>query len=108
MIRDAEGRVVAAQAKFFPYIIDPHSAEAVSAWYAVQLGREVGGESIILEGDSLEVVSALQRKDSNYQVFGHLLADIQAFFSHFISVEVVHVRRDANKAAHVLAKCAIS
>jgi hypothetical protein len=68
------------------------------------LGSEVGGGSIILEGDTLGVVSTLRMKDFNNRVFGHLLDDIQAYFSNFIYVDVMHVRRDANQAAHILAK----
>jgi len=36
-----------------PYILDPPSAEAMGAWAAVLLGRDVGGTTIILEGDSI-------------------------------------------------------
>jgi hypothetical protein len=108
VIRDFDGSVVVARAKFLPYIIDPPTAEAVAAWYAVSLGREVRGVSIILEDDSLEVVSALRKKDSGNRVFGHLLDDTKACFSHFSSVDVMHVRRNANNAARVLAKCVIS
>jgi hypothetical protein len=39
-------------------------------------------------GDSLEIV----------------IDDTKACFCHFLYVDVMHVRRDANKAAHVLAK----
>jgi hypothetical protein len=36
------------------------------------------------------------------------LLKILKSIAHFTSIKVMHVRRDANKAAHVLAKCAIS
>jgi ribonuclease HI len=108
VIRNDVGNVVAAKAKYLPYLINPQTAEAMAAWYAFQFGRDMGGSFIILEGDSLEVVIALRRKVSANWVCGQLLDDIKTFFSHFNSVDVRHVRRDANKGAHVLAKCAIS
>jgi ribonuclease HI len=88
--------------------INPQATEAMAAWYAIQFGREMGGRLIILERDYLEVVTALRRKVYANRVCGQLLDDIKTLFSHFPSVDVRHVRRDANKAAHVLAKCAIS
>jgi hypothetical protein len=53
VIRDEEGSMVAASARTIPYILDPPSAEAMGAWAAVLLGRDVGGTTIILEGDSI-------------------------------------------------------
>lgn len=60
MARDEKGMVVAAAAKVFPCHADPSTAEAMGAWYAVQLGSGIGYSHVILEGDSLGVVSALQ------------------------------------------------
>jgi hypothetical protein len=108
VIRDEEGRVVAASARTIPYILDPSSTKAMGAWVAVLLGREVRSTSITLEGDSLEVVLALRRKDLDNMSYGHLIHDTRVCFSFFNSLDIVHVRRDANKAAHVLAHCASS
>lgn len=108
VIRDDLGRVVAAQSKVIPLITDPTSAEAVAAWHAVLLGREVGGVRLLLEGDSAEVVSALNGEDPCHRMYGQLIEDIKSYFAHFSSVKVRHVQREANKAAHILAKCAIS
>jgi hypothetical protein len=94
VIRNVGGSVAAARAKFLPYFIDPTTAEAVAAWYAASLGKEVGGVSIILEGDSLEVVSALRKEGFCNWVFGPLLDDIKACFSNFLIVDVMHVRRE--------------
>ncbi|XP_062164875.1 pentatricopeptide repeat-containing protein At1g12300, mitochondrial-like [Alnus glutinosa] len=94
VIRNVGGSVAAARAKFLSYIIDPTTAEAMAAWYAASLGKEVGGVSIILEGDSLEVVSALRKEGFCNWVFGPLLDDIKACFSNFLIVDVMHVRRE--------------
>jgi hypothetical protein len=109
VINDVGGSVVAARASILPYIVDPTTAEVVVVRYAVSsLNNKVGGGSIILEGDSFEVVSALRKEDSCNWVFGQLLDDIKACCSHFLTVGVMHVRWDANKTAHVLTKCVIS
>jgi len=108
VIRDAEGRLVAAKTKTVPYIVDPTAAETMAAWFAVEFGRELGAARVVLEGDSLVVVSGLRTVDPCNRFFGQLIDDIKSSFSHFSAVEVRHVRREANTAAHELAKCAIS
>jgi hypothetical protein len=37
LVRDANGELVAAQAKFFPSRMDSNVAIALGAWYAVKL-----------------------------------------------------------------------
>jgi hypothetical protein len=46
--RDEFGKVIAAAAKVFPCIGDLLMAEAIGAWYAVQLGRGMGWSHVIL------------------------------------------------------------
>lgn len=74
----------------------------------MQFGREMGANRIVLEGDSMVVVSALRASESCNRNFGQLIDVIKSYFSHFSAVEVNHVRREANMAAHVMAKRVIS
>jgi hypothetical protein len=63
--------------------------------------------SIILEGDSSAMVSALREKGSCSRAYGQLVDDIKTYLVNFLSMKIEYVRRDTNKAAHVLVKCAI-
>jgi ribonuclease HI len=108
IIRDDKGNVVAAQSKVIPFITDPTSAEALAAWHAILLAREVGGKRVLLEGDSAEVVYALSGEGPCYRLYGQLIEDTKIYLAYFTSIKVMHVQRNANKATHVLAKCAIS
>jgi hypothetical protein len=108
VIRDVAGLVMAARTKVILYITDPAAAEALAVWEAVVLAREVGGSRILLEGDSSVIVSTLGTRESSLRVYGQILDDIKSQFSFFLSVEVKHVRRNANRVAHVLAKYALS
>lgn len=101
VIRDATGRVLAARTKVILYITDPAAAEALAAWDAVVLAREMGGRWILLEGDSSVIVSALGAREPSHRNYGQILNDIKSLFSHFSLVEVQHVRRSANRVAHV-------
>jgi hypothetical protein len=102
VIWDDMGSVVVAQSKVIPYTNDPTSTEALAAWHAVLLGREVRGMRVLLEGDSAEVVTALSGEGPCYQMYCQLIDNTKSYLAHFSSIKVTHVRRDANKAAHTL------
>ncbi|XP_062165085.1 uncharacterized protein LOC133871676 [Alnus glutinosa] len=108
VIRDEDGRVVAARAKVVSFITEPDAAKSVAAWFAVEFGRKMGCRRLILEGDSMVVVLALCAKASCSRAYGQVLEDTITRFSHFSSVDVLFACRDANQAANVLAKCALS
>jgi len=61
-----------------------------------------------VEGDSLVVMSALMKEEVCNQAYGKIIKDIRSSIHSFISVDVHHVKRGANMAAHVIAKCVIS
>lgn len=63
---------------------------------------------MILEGDSLVVVSDLKRAEVCNPAYGRVIEDIRSTFPSFSSVVVNHVKRGANMAAHLIAKYAIS
>lgn len=108
LISNGEGRIVAARTLQIPFVVDPLQAEALASWYGVSFGREMGGSKVILEGDSLMVMAALKKGEVCNQAHGLLLEDIQSTFANFLSLEVHHVKREANMPAHVLAKYAVS
>jgi hypothetical protein len=54
------------------------------------------------------VAWVLKRNGVSNHAYGHLIEDIRTIFPSFILVEISHVRREANKAAYDLARCAIS
>jgi hypothetical protein len=76
-------------------------------WHAVSFGREIGAIKVMLEGDSLAVISALLKDEVCYQSHGQIIEDIRSILRSISSVEVHHVKRSVNMVAHVLAKNAI-
>ncbi|XP_062175909.1 uncharacterized protein LOC133880954 [Alnus glutinosa] len=58
LIRNANGELLATQAKFFSSLMDSSLAAALGAWYAVKLGCDMGAH---LEGATLSVVAALKK-----------------------------------------------
>jgi ribonuclease HI len=108
IVRNEKGEFVAAMAKVLPSINDPTVAEALAAWHAVNLCVEKGFHKIVLEGLSLVVVSALNKPLPTWSSYGQLIEDIKVKPKCLQQVEIIHVNRAANLAAHSLAKFAIS
>jgi hypothetical protein len=87
---------------------DPILAEALAARRAIKLCLLLGIRKIILEGDSLQVVHALQVSNKGPSVIGPIVEDARYLCRRFLDFEVRHVLRGANGEAHRLAKLALS
>jgi ribonuclease HI len=68
---DEKGQVVAAMAKVIPHFRDPTVAEAVALWKAVNLCSDIGVSQVEFEGDSLEVVQAVNGESPCWKSYGH-------------------------------------
>jgi hypothetical protein len=104
--RDSCGKVLASVCSVQRYIADPSTAEAWGARQGADFGRVMGYSNVLLEGDALEVVLALQN-DEGASSFGNLVIETKGLLSCFGSGLFQHVGREGNKAAHCLAKYAV-
>jgi hypothetical protein len=57
--QNEKGEFIAGLAAPIPFVTDPLLAEILAAWRAVELGREMGYQQMVLEGDSLATVAAI-------------------------------------------------
>lgn len=105
IIRDHHGFVIAAQCKKIPIIQEPVMVEATAAREVVEFCRDVGIQDVIMEGDSLQVVQAFEDPGVNFRPFGQVVEeDAKSILGKLRSWKINHVKRDANMAAHTLAK----
>jgi hypothetical protein len=75
-----------------------------AALHTVEFCRNRSFTRIILEGDSLLVVQAINRNGGNWSTMhGNIIADIQEGFLGFRSWKTCHTKRGANSTAHILA-----
>ncbi|KAF5462881.1 hypothetical protein F2P56_018850 [Juglans regia] len=81
VIRDSEGSIIASLCSSTPLNPDPLLWEAVVAHRATSLCVEFGLHQIILEGDSLAVVKAVQHKEDSWSSTGMVIRDIKLMFS---------------------------
>lgn len=83
---------------------DPALAELLAGTEGVMLANQQGHDKIVLEMDSLEMVSKLKNATIDRSIYGSLIEELKFRCSSFSDFRVVWCRREANGCAHVLAK----
>ncbi|XP_059429044.1 uncharacterized protein LOC132162842 [Corylus avellana] len=108
IIRDDKGLVIAALSRTVEACLAPVTAKAMGMLQATEFCQDLRMSDIVLEGDSLQGVQAVNAKGDQWLQFGQIIADIQVVLSQFRRCEVLHAKREANFdfAAHGLAKVA--
>jgi hypothetical protein len=56
-------------------------AEALAAFHAKELCKEMGFIDIVLKGDALQIVNAVKVTGNNWSMFGHIVDGIKAELS---------------------------
>ena len=92
VIRGYSGGVVATQCTTRPYVCDHVVAKALALWTVVMLFGQLGFRDIILEGDSLEVVKAIQMEGRNWTRYRFILEETKEMLQGCRSRTISHVR----------------
>ncbi|GLT69897.1 hypothetical protein SLA2020_420100 [Shorea laevis] len=74
----------------------------------IDLCHDLGLDKVILEGDALQIVRALNTEGTHWSRYGHLTEEARSLLSSLQSWQVVHVKRQHNGVAHSLAKYALT
>ncbi|XP_012837869.1 PREDICTED: uncharacterized protein LOC105958402 [Erythranthe guttata] len=101
--RNSEKVVVWWCVKKFTKTVHAVEGEAHAALKAIQMAKAKCWNSIILEGDCQQLITALRDEDASLCPFGAYLEDIQALISSFISCQFSIIPRTCNNLAHALA-----
>jgi ribonuclease HI len=107
IIRDQEGKFLAAKSAIRMGRWELAAAEALATYLGVLLGQEMGVQQMILEGDAKQVTEAIRAKEGNDSMIGHLINDVRQCLKNIPRWQVNHVFREANRVAHELAKHAL-
>ncbi|XP_012844733.1 PREDICTED: uncharacterized protein LOC105964775 [Erythranthe guttata] len=83
-----------------PRVID---GEAHAALHALSKAKEMGYESIMLEGDNLRVISTLQDNLSSDSSYGALIEESLILSREFDLCTFTFVKRSGNLVAHAIA-----
>jgi len=91
-------------AKSFHLPFSVATVEVLAAKKALQLAKDLGFHSIILEGDSKMAIDGLLSKNSSLNEYGHLLSEAKEVADQMDLVEFQFMPRQANKATHNIAR----
>ncbi|XP_042972982.1 uncharacterized protein LOC122304783 [Carya illinoinensis] len=104
VIRDSDGLFVVTLCSSMDLDTDPLLGEAVVARRATSFCAELGLNDIILEGDSLAMVKAVQHREDSWSSSGIIIRDVKLMLSKTCHWSIHYVPREVNVIAHHLAK----
>jgi ribonuclease HI len=103
--RDAHGRFLSAYGMTARLKASPATTKALAALHAMILAREEF-TGVIFEGDATNIVDAMNSNNPCDYSYGHFVEDIKPGLGSMENCSFVHVKREANLAAHTIAKAA--
>jgi ribonuclease HI len=104
-IRDEMGAFVLAKTEWFNPICEVHIGEALGLLSALNWVHELQLGPVDFELDSKRVVDQFSSPKSDVSEFGDIIDNCRALFTQFyVNSSVEFVRRQANEAAHSLAR----
>ena len=107
VIRDWEGQIIAALSQKVRYLGSVDLVEALAVSRAVSFAKELNIHQMVIEGDSLRVIQAINGTRPVRTMYSHVIDDIH-FLSSSISCSFLHVKHKGNRLAHALARQAVS
>jgi hypothetical protein len=87
-------------------LFEPVMGEAIASYEATRICKELSIPKGWLEGDAKIIVDALNSDERILSRYGHLVEDTRSILQSFPSWKCDFVHREANEAAHRLAKAA--
>jgi ribonuclease HI len=104
VIQDSNGSMRVARCVTKQVCLHPAVAEAMALLEAFRLCRDLGIRQITFEGDAKGIVDAVFSDEVDRGWMGHMIADLKQDFGGFQNSLISYVKRDNNRAAHLLAR----
>ncbi|XP_017187335.2 uncharacterized protein [Malus domestica] len=108
IIRDGNGLFIAAGIGSFEDIASPLISKAMAMRAGLLWAIDRGYQSLIIETYSLQIVEALRDPILNLSPIEQVLKDCKVLLNTITEANITHIRRNANAAAHHLAKVGLS
>jgi len=105
---DSDGAIIAALSQRIPLPLSVEMAEAMAVRRAVLFVQEMCLSKVLVEGDCLRVVSAMNSLVCCNTLYGNVIEESCRQANQFQACKFIHVRRGGNKLAHALARRAVS
>lgn len=104
MIRDSRGQTLASLSEQVSLPFSPDIVEAMAAVRAISFAQGLGFTSFLLEGDSTNIIKALQSDEESLSPYGHIISSAKSMVIARSSIKYLHVGGTGNRVAHNLAK----
>lgn len=88
-------------------IPDAFAAEALAAVQALDFAADLGHQRIELEGDALGIIRKLRSDRNDRYLVSAYITNAKVLLRSFNSIKLLHVHRDSNKLADLLAEEAV-
>jgi ribonuclease HI len=108
VLRDYEGRFVAASNTVIPHVASAAMAEAIAMKNGLLLANRMGCNRIQAESDSLEIIDACSGGDRWWSEATAVFADCVDLVTTIGDVSFNYCPREANKVAHELARASFT
>lgn len=100
VLRDHLGRYIEGKTRRFAGVVQVVEAETIAILEGLLWFEELPATNITLESDSFLNVRAINKPNLNYLELGSLVQQCKNIIRGRSEVSLVHVRKQANKAAH--------
>ncbi|KAL8111232.1 hypothetical protein AgCh_019083 [Apium graveolens] len=104
VLRDDRGQYIAGKTCRFAGSLSVEEAETVAILEGLLWTNELPPGPITIESDSLLSINAIRKGSVNFLEIGHLVQHCRSLINSREGVSVVFTRKQANKAAHILAR----
>ncbi|KAF5444777.1 hypothetical protein F2P56_033882 [Juglans regia] len=104
ILRDANGEVLLTASKKEKEVNDPAEVELLAMLRGLQLCPPLGIEELIMESDSLLMVTQVQAVEEYWSLLGNIVKEIKLLMKRFRRCTIQHVGRMGNVAAHKLTR----
>ena len=92
VIRDWEGQIIAALSQKVGYLGSVDLVEALTASRSISFAKELSIHQMVVEGDSLRVIQAINDAKPVQTMYGHVIDDIR-ILSSTICCSFLHVKQ---------------
>ena len=107
VVCDHQGRVMAtSMSEKIKLLSSSNEVEALTVVRAISFTLELHLPSVIVEGDSELIISALRSEEESFTSFDHLISSIKQSLVIFSCISFSHTRNTGNSLAHNLAQYA--
>lgn len=101
------GEFMAAMVDTLEGALNNDHVKAAAALRAIDVAISIGLDKILLEGDSLRIIQAINSDEDDLSPVGNIISDIRTKSRSFGQFAAVHVPKSTNKVAHRAAKATI-